>query len=226
MFNEYYFIYLKLIKHAYVLCGCIIISSQFIWNMKKLLGIFLLHLTFITTKTLASPNIDALLDSYEDWYNRRSEEALHYELPTDARMYEAENQNLQGKSNCNLLTLCSFLWEKYKSIHRLAFGCWIAGFVSQEIKLIYSKVIPLTIWWNELYHSFKAGTNCEFHTQNIAHVHYTEPGKFWTPTSTSTKRMARRESVLVFVTYQWVDFWRSQIRPMGLVLDEKISFQN
>lgn len=64
--------------------------------MNKPLNFFLIYLAFIAT-TLACNDNEALVDYYEDFYNRRTVEALNYELPTDARMYEAENEYPQGK---------------------------------------------------------------------------------------------------------------------------------
>lgn len=61
--------------------------------------ILVLHLMILTTVASTKTADESLVDYYEEWYNRRSVEALNYEFPTDARMYETANENPEGKNN-------------------------------------------------------------------------------------------------------------------------------
>lgn len=58
----------------------------------------LVHVLFFTFYAVcAERDIKSLVNKYVDWYNERSEESSQYVLPTDARMYEAENKEPQGR---------------------------------------------------------------------------------------------------------------------------------
>lgn len=54
---------------------------------------------FASTQVVGSEEIDqSLIDYYVDYINKHTEDALRYEPPKDARMYEANNKQLLGKS--------------------------------------------------------------------------------------------------------------------------------
>lgn len=64
--------------------------------MNNILNIFgLLFVVF--TPVLAHGNIERVVDGYERWYEKRSQEALNYQFPTDARIHEAQDKEPQGK---------------------------------------------------------------------------------------------------------------------------------
>lgn len=64
--------------------------------MHKILNTFGV-LFVIFTAVLAHLNIEQIVDGYERWYDKRSQEALNYQFPTDARIHEAEDKVPQGK---------------------------------------------------------------------------------------------------------------------------------
>lgn len=49
-------------------------------------------------------NIERLVDYFENWFERRTDEATVYEFPKDARMYEAKDKSPRGKYHYNFLT--------------------------------------------------------------------------------------------------------------------------
>lgn len=63
--------------------------------MTQLMGVILLLLLFIKLVFTVS-NEQFLVDAYVKYINNRKQEALQYEFPTDARMYEPENKILEG----------------------------------------------------------------------------------------------------------------------------------
>lgn len=46
---------------------------------------------------LANEYIERLLDEYEEWFNRRVQDALNYQFPTDARVHEPVDNVPRGK---------------------------------------------------------------------------------------------------------------------------------
>lgn len=52
----------------------------------------------LVTLVCTERNIQDLVDDYANWYDRRSQEASQFELPTNARSHEALNKTPQGNS--------------------------------------------------------------------------------------------------------------------------------
>lgn len=63
--------------------------------MKSVLQWLVLVFTMITVHT--QDELDHLVDYYTKWNERRTQEAILYEFPNDARMHKAENKTIEGK---------------------------------------------------------------------------------------------------------------------------------
>lgn len=69
---------------------------------KRMLLFFILTVfTVVSSQNISQPTAEY----YLNWITRRSQEILQYELPTDARMHEAEDTTLRGKNIIEFLTL-------------------------------------------------------------------------------------------------------------------------